>query len=95
MANSILELLNKLHEQGIEIGAYAGYKNMLEVTARRSKKRPAFVKMAISDDDAEKMLNSPDGKILLTPCLILLPADKVYEIINEAKERPDREEVTS
>ena len=84
---SILELLNKLHKQGVEIAAYAGDKNTLEISARASKKRPAFIKMTISDDDAENILNPPDRKKpLLTPCLILLPSDKMHEIIKDIKE---------
>jgi hypothetical protein len=53
----IQELLNSNDER---IGIYDVNKNIVEVSAK-SKKRPAFAKIAINEDDAQKLLAGSFG----------------------------------
>lgn len=90
MANiTILETLNRLKEKGIETAGY-GNRSLLEISRKSSKKRPAFVKIAISDEDAEwlmKSLNPSNEKGMATFYLIVVPWDKCREVFAEERAR--------
>lgn len=73
----ISELVNKIGEKGIELECMFGRRYMWEVSMR-SKKKPAYVKIAITDEMAEKLLRHDD-----IPLFLLLPFDITDTILKE------------
>lgn len=75
---SILQVLNKIDSEGFEIGAFYGNKHIMEISAK-TKRKPAWVKLAITEEVAQKLMSS---KIDIVLCLLDLPLDALKKIIN-------------
>ena len=78
------DLFNKFRDKGHELLGMFGYRYVMEVS-RKTKKKPAFVKMAIDDRMAEMLLER-DGKGWLgIPYLVVFPGPETRRFFEEAK----------
>ncbi len=80
---SIHGLINELNKNNVEIPAFFGNKNIMEIS-KSTKRKPAFIKISINDEMAEQFLCFPMKAIAL---FIALPQKEFEEIISNYKNK--------
>ena len=82
---TIDELTNKFREKGQDIMGMFGFRYVLEVS-RMTKKKPAYVKLAIDDRMAEMLLTTDDKGSMGIPYLMVFPGPETRQFFEEARE---------
>jgi hypothetical protein len=85
---TIDELFKKFEEKGQDLMTMFGFRYVMEVS-RATKKKPAYLKMAIDDRMAEMLLESDSDGPLGIPYLTVFPGTETRQFFKEAREVND------
>jgi hypothetical protein len=75
---SVRQLINKLSDNGVPIDILRGNRNIMEVS-KATKRKPAYIKLAVNDEVAERFLCNPMKAFAM---LFILPMKETMDFLD-------------